>query len=240
MEASVIGDLLPRAHRREHPAVVVPASDRAMSYHDFFTNAYKSGNVLRFLGVRESATVAVEITPAPEPLLAFLGAAQLGAVTTFDPTSEARVTLVPVVEEAAYELPPGSKLAVYGGPPESPATTHWEQEVWSENPGFPETPVDPESPVLRADGVAYSHRDLLAAADDIVDALGLDGDSRLAIRTPLAAPATIVGVIAALLAEATAVVVGDADRTVDADAAIVGDGVEPSEAVTVAAAGLSL
>lgn len=240
MEASVIGDLLPRDRRREQPAIVVPATDREMSYQDFFTNAYKSGNVLRFLGVREAATVAVEITPAPEPLLAFLGAAQLGAVTTFEPTSEARVTLVPVAEEAAYDLPPGAKLAVYGGPPESPATTHWEQEVWSENPGFPETPVDPESPVVRAGGEPYSHRDLLAAGDGVVDALGLDSDSWLAIRTPLAAPATVVGLIAALLAETTLVVVGESDRAVNADAAIVGDNVTPPEAATMPAAGLSL
>jgi len=240
MEASVIGDLLPRDRRREQPAIVVPATDRAMSYHDFFTNAYKSGNVLRFLGVRDGATVAIEATPAPEPFLGFLGAAQLGAVTTFEPTGEARVTLVPVAEEAAYDLPPGSKLAVYGGPPASPATTHWEQEVWSENPGFPETPVDPASTVLRADGEPYSHRALLAAGDDVVDTLGLDGDSRLAIRTPLAAPGTIVGVIAALLAGATLVVVGESDRAVDADVAIVGDGVTPPEASTVAAAALSL
>ena len=240
MEASVIGDLLPRDRRREQSAVVVPASDREMSYHDFFTNAYKSGNVLRFLGVRASATVAIEVTAAPEPFLAFLGAAQLGAQATFEPASEARVTLVPVATEADYDLPPSSKLAVYGGPPESPATTHWEQEVWSENPGFPETPVNPESTVLRADSETYSHRDLLAAGDDVVDALGLDGDSRLAIRTPLATPATAVGVIAALIAEATMVVVGESDRAVDADVAIVGEGVTPPEASTMAAAALSL
>ena len=240
MEASVVGDLLPRARRREQPAVVVPASDREMNYHDFFTNAYKSGNVLRFLGIRASATVAIEATPAPEPFLAFLGAAQLGARATFEPTAEARVTLVPVANEADYDPPPSSKLAVYDGPPESATTTHWEQEVWSENPGFPETDVDPESTVLVADSERYSHRDLLAAAGDVADALALDSDSRLAIRTPLAAPATAVGVTAALLAEATMVVVGESDRVVDAEAAIIGEEVTPPEASTVTAAALSL
>lgn len=240
MEASVVGDLLPRARRREQPAVVLPASDRAMSYQDFFTNAYKAGNVLRFLGVRESATLAVAVTPAPEPFLAFLGAAQLGATTTLDPTAEARVTLVPVDDEAAYDLPPGAKLAVYGGPPESPATTHWEQEVWSENPGFPETQVDPDGPVLLADSVGYSHRELLAAANDIVDALGLDGDSRLAIRVSLSTPATIVGLVAALAAEATAVLVGDSEQAVDADAALVAAGVTAPESVSVSVDSVSL
>ena len=234
MEASVLGDLLPRARRREQPAVAFPTSDRAMSYHDFFTNAYKSGNVLRFLGVRASATVAIEATPAPEPYLAFLGAAQLGAQVTFEPTAEARVQLVPVDRETDYDPAAGTKLAVYGGPPESPATTHWEQEVWSENPGFPETDVDPDSTVLLADGEGYSHRAVLAAADDLVERLDLTGDSRLAIRVSLSTPAAIVGLVAALAAEATAILVGASDRAVDADAALVAAGVTAPESAIVA------
>ena len=234
MEASVIGDLLPRTRRREQPAIVVPASDRTMSYQDFFTNAYKSGNVLRFLGVRASATVAVAVTPVPEPFLAFLGAAQLGAVTTFEPAAESRVTLVPVAEETDYDLPPGSKLAVYGGPPDAPATTHWEQEVWSENPGFPETPVAAESTALRAAGTAYSHRELLAAAADIVDALALEEGERLAIRTSLSTPGAIVGLVAALCAEATAILVGTSTTTVEATAALVDSAVTAPEATAVA------
>ena len=234
MEASVVGDLLPRDRRREQPAVVVPATDRAMSYHDLFTNAYKSGNVLRFLGVRKSATVAVAVTPAPEPFLAFLGAAQLGAVTTFEPTAESRVTLVPVAEEAAYDLPPSSKLAVYGGPPESPSTTHLEQEVWSENPGFPEPSVHPGSAVVCTDAETYGHRELLAAADDVVDALGIDSDSRLAIRVPLSTPAAVVGLVAGLLAEATTILVGPSEGAVGADAALVAAESAAPESQTVA------
>ena len=240
MEASVLGDLLPRARRREQPAVEFPTSDRAMSYHDFFTNAYKSGNVLRFLGVRASATVAIEATPAPEPFLAFLGAAQLGARATFEPTAEPRVRLVPVECETDDDLPAETKLAVYGGPPESPATTHWEQEVWSENPGFPATEVDPDTPVLLTDNKDYSHRELLAAADSVVDALDLDGDSRLAIRVPLSTPAAIVGLVAALTAEATAILVGETDRAVEADAALIAAGATAPESVTVAADSVGL
>ena len=240
MEASVLGDLLPRARRREQPAVEFPTSDRAMSYHDFFTNAYKSGNVLRFLGVRASATVAIEATPAPEPFLAFLGAAQLGAGATFEPTAEPRVRLVPVDRETDDDIPAGTKLAVYGGPPESPATTHWEQEVWSENPGFPATEVDPDTPVLLTDNKDYSHRELLAAADSVVDALDLGGDSRLAIRVPLSTPAAIVGLVAALAAEATAILVGETDRAVEADAALIAAGATAPESVTVAADSVGL
>ena len=242
MEASVIGDLLPRSRRREQPAIVVPTSDRTMSYHDFFTNAYKSGNVLRFLGVRSGRVVAIEPTLAPEPILAFLGAAQLGAQTAFDPTADARLTLVPVDHEDDHSPAAGSKLAVYGGSPASPATTHWEQEVWSENPGFPDTSVDPDSTVVITDNAAYSHRDLLAAATDVVDALALDGDSRLAIRTPLAAPATVVGMIAALCAAATAILLGSSDPAagIDADAALVDSGASSPDSPSLATESLSL
>ena len=221
MNAAVLGDLLARENRRSQPAVVVPAVDREMSYHDFITTAYKSGNVLRYLGLGADATLAVDPTPQPEPLLAFLGAAQLGASTTFDPTADARVRLVPVDDEAEYESTEG-RLAVFGGAPEATATTHWEQEVWSENPAFPPTQVDPESTALVAGDERYSHRRLLKVAEGVVDDLSLEKGSRLAIRTPLSAPETIGGgLVAALLAGATAVFVDDPTTEVDADAALV-------------------
>lgn len=240
MEASVLGDLLPRDRRREQPALIVPDGDREMSYRDFLTTAYKAGNVLRFLGVREGRVVAIDPTPAPEPILAFLGAAQLGAQATFDPTADARVRLVPAADEAEYAADDATKLSVYGGPPSASTTVHWEQQVWSENPGFPATEVDPDSTVLCADGAAYSHRDLLAAADDLVDALALESDDRLAIRTPLSTPAAIVGLVAALAAEATAVLVGDSEQEVDADAALVAAGVTAPESVSVSVESVSL
>jgi len=221
MDVAVLGDLLARDKRRSQPAVVVPAADREMSYHDFITTAYKSGNVLRYLGLGADARLAVDPALRPEPLLAFLGAAQLGATTTFNPTAEARVRLVSVDDEANYESM-GGRLAVFGGSPEATATTHWEQEVWSENPAFPPTQVDPESAVLADADEAYSHRRLLGMAEQVVDELSLKEGSRLAIRTPLSQPETIGGgLVAALLAGATAVFVDDPTTEVDADAALV-------------------
>lgn len=223
MNAAVLGDLLARDERRSQPAVSMPPVDREMSYHDFITTAYKSGNVLRYLGLSADATLAVDPAFRPEPLLALLGAAQIGATTTFDPTADARVRLVSVDDEAEYE-PMEGRLAVFGGTPEATATTHWEQEVWSENPGFPPTEVDPESTVVVADDQQYSHRRLLEMAEQVVDELALERGSRLAIRTPLSAPETIGGgFVAALLAGATAVFVDDSTTAVDADAALVID-----------------
>ena len=221
MDAAVLGDLLARDERRSQPAVSMPPVDREMSYHDFITTAYKSGNVLRYLGLSADATLAVDPEFRPEPLLALLGAAQLGASTTFDPTADARVRLVAVDDEADYESM-GGRLAVFGGSPEATTTTHWEQEVWSENPAFPPTQVDPESTVFVAGDETYSHRRLLTMAEQVIDDLSLQKGSRLAVRTPLAAPETIGGgLVAALAAGATAVFVDDLTTEVDADAAVV-------------------
>ncbi|MFW6382710.1 MAG: acetyl-CoA synthetase [Haloferacaceae archaeon] len=240
MEFSVLGDLLARERRSERPALVVPRLDREMRYHDLLTTAYKAGNALRYLGVSRAATVAVDPTPAPEPILAFLGAAQLGATTTFDPFSEARVTLVPVADEERHVAPPGSTLVVYGGPPSAPATIHWEEAVWSENPGAPRTDVDPDAPAVLADGRTHSHAALLAAADRVVADLGLTASSRLAVRTSLEHPETVLGVLAALAAGAAAVLVAEPTRDVDADAALVEPGVDPPEATWLSTADVAL
>lgn len=238
MEPSVIGDLLARDRRSERPALSIPRLDRTMGYHDLLTTAYKAGNVLRYLGVSDDAVVALDPTPAPEPILAFLGAAQLGATTTFEPRTDSRLTLVAVAEEDSYIPQPGSTLAVYGGPPSSPATTHWEAALWSENPGFPAVDVDPESAALLAGERTYSHRRLLSTAEVVVEDLGLTAASRIAIRTPLSDPRTIAGgLLASLVAGATAVFDdrsgrhGDGSATaLEADAALVAPGVDPPEA----------
>lgn len=240
MDPVVVGDLLARDRRRSQPAVAFPAVDREMSYHDFITTAYKSGNVLRYLGLSSAATLAVDPAPRPESLLAFLGAAQLGASTTFDPTAEARVRLVGVDDEPAYTSAAG-RLAVFGGPPENAATTHWEKAVWSENPAFPPSEVDPESAVLVAGDEPYSHRRVLGIAAEVVDELELTRGSRLAVRTPLSRPETVAGgLVAALLAGATAVFISDSSTAVGAGAALVGDAESTPEPNRVSIAHLSM
>lgn len=230
MAPAVLGELLARERRDSRPALTVFDLDRTIAYREYLTTAYKAGNVLRYLGVSRGSTVAVAPQTAPEPIFAFLGAAQLGAKTTFDPSANARVTLVPVADEDSYSPSPGSNLVVYGGPPRSPRTTHWEAEVWSENPNFPETTVDPDSPALVANETTYSHRDLLETAQNVVEHLELTTDSRLAIRTPLSNPSTIAGgVLASLVAGATAIFVADPAQSVAADCALVAGSSSPPE-----------
>jgi hypothetical protein len=231
----VLGDLVARDRRSSRPAVHVVERDRSISYRDFCTTAYKAGNVLRYLGVREGATVAVAGSPGPQTLWAFYGAAQLGAVTRFlGPTAadagevaDARVLLVPVEEASALDPQPGTKLAAYGGPPTRPTTLHWEKELWSENPAVHPTDVAPSDPLLAAAGETYTHGRLLDAARTVVDRVGIGAEHRVVIRGSLSVPCLVVaGVVAPILAGATVVV--PADGAAAGDVAVV-DG--PGESV---------
>ncbi|UIO98989.1 AMP-binding protein [Halobaculum sp. CBA1158] len=240
-ELSLVGDLVARERRSERPALHAAALDRTYSYFDLCNTACKAGNVLSHVGVREGDRLVVDADPHPQAVFTFLGAALLGAVTEFDSDPgrecDARAVVVPVEREDEFDLPGGSKLVAFGGDPVRPATTHWEEEVWSENPAFPPTFHDPSEPILRGrvgdaagdaagdDGRTYSHADLLAAAGDAVDALDLDADSRVGVRAPLSDPRTVAAGVLAPLAAGGVIALPDGDVSIDATAAVVaGDG----------------
>jgi hypothetical protein len=145
------------------------------------------------------------------------------------------VVLVPVDREAEFDLPPGSNLAVHGGAPSAPGTTHWEQEVWSENPAVHPADVSPADPALATADRRFDHAELLSAARDAVDAASLTADDEVAVRGSLGHPGVVAaGVLAPLLAGAT-VVFPDGDATVDVGVAPGGD-VPESRAVDADAA----
>jgi hypothetical protein len=232
----VLGDVVARERRSERRALRT-AGGRRYSYHDFCTTSYKAGNFLRYLGVRAGDVVGIEPDPLPEPLLTFFGAAQLGAVTRFDPDGAAesgRALVVPVAREADFSPPPGQKLAVYGGSPDGVDVAHWEQEVWSENPAFPPTDVAPEDPVLRDGERTASHADLLGAAASVVAEAGVESGTEVAVRGSLSDPAVVAaGVVAPLLAGGVVVF------PTDEEVCDVGVGAGP-EPVTVAPDDVSL
>ena len=208
---NVLGDVVARERRSPAPALSVSACGRTYSYHDFCTSAYKAGNVLRYLGVDRGDVVAVEGSLPPTPVLACFGAAQLGAAVAFDASpdrvaaGEFRAAVVRHDRETEFDAPPGCSLAVHGGPPDDPAVTHWEQEVWSENPAFPPMPVEPADAALATDGRTLSHAAVLDAAGRAVDAAEIDAGATVAVRGPLTHPGVVaVGVVAPLVAGGTA------------------------------------
>lgn len=184
---------------------------RAYDYRRFRTTARKTGNFFRHLGVRDGATVAVAERPAPEAIFALLGTALLDGTVRFGPPREveARVLVAPADRLDDYRLPPGSQRVSYDGAPTDPAHHHFERGVWSENPGFPATPVDPASPAPAAgDGRALSHADVLAAAREVAGKF--DPDDVVALRAATGEPGAVVaGVVAPLLAGACVLLPGE-------------------------------
>jgi hypothetical protein len=218
----------------------VAPTDRSISYRDFCTTAYKAGNVLRYLGVREGSVVTVAGPVGPQPLWAFYGAAQLGAVTRFVDVGgvdgnqvaadDPRVLLLPVEQEQSPDPGPSTKLAVYGGEPTRATTLHWEKELWSENPAVHPTEVVPSDPVIVAPDGRYTHGEVLDAARATVDRFDLGVDNSVAVRGPLSEPGVVAaGVVAPILAGGT-VVVPDDSREAVADVAVVGSGDAAPEA----------
>jgi len=211
----VLGDLVAR-DRLDADSVLEVVGDppRSYSYRRFATTAWKTGNFLRHLGVREGSTVAVTDDPAPEPLLTLFGAALLGAQVRFDPPAgpDCRVLVAPTPAVSRYDLPPGARHVGYGPRPTDPTVTHFGTDVWSENPAFPETDVvAPEDAVLVTDDGRYTHADLLAAAETVVDRHDLHAGQSVAVRASLAEPGAVVaGVVAPLLVGAT-ILFGDGE-----------------------------
>jgi len=255
----VLDDIVARDRRSDAVALRVDATGREYSYRDFCTTAWKTGHALSHLGVHAGSRVALAPDPAPQPLLTFFGAACLGARVTFDTTAEARAVLVPATSEGDVAARPGRKVVVYGDAPDDPGVTHWERTVWSENPVRPPGERSADEVVLdsaeqrsagnrtgsddgeerRSSGnrtesddagaAAYTHREVLTAAEGVVDAASLDADVSVGLRAPLTDPrAVVAGVIAPLSVGGTVVL---PDGEVDADV-VVGDG-EDERAVRV-------
>ena len=227
-----LGDIVPRDRRTAGLALRARASGRTYSYRDFITTSYKAGNVLRHLGVRPGDGVRIASERVPEPVLTFYGAAQLGAVTHFgaDGQDTPRVTVVPAAREHEFDRPPGHSLTVYNDPPEDPSVTHWETEVWSENPAVHPVAVEGADPLFTAADRTYTHAETLEAATRAVDTAGIDPGTEVALRGPLTEPAVVVaGLVAPVLAGATIVLPDGSDRDATGAAPVAVDG-EPRDA----------
>jgi len=237
MAFRVLGDLVARERRSASPALRAPASGREYDYRRLCTNAWKTGNFLRHLGVRPGRGVAVAADPTPEPVLALFGAALVGGVVHYLPLpdgsgadpGEVRAVVVPVDRLAAVDERPGRERVVYGGPPGEPTVAQFERDVWSENPTEPPDRITPGDPALGAGGHEYDHRRLLEAARAAAERWSLTPGDAVAVRSSLTHPGTVAaGLLAPLLEGGTIVLAGEGTGTRLADVTVAdGDPPEP-------------
>ena len=203
-DPKIVADLVARDRRTSGTALRAEGSGRSSTYREFITTSYKAGNVLRYLGVRAGEEVLIVPATRPETALAFFGAAQLGAVVRFADEIDGeppRVVVAPAEREAEVDLPPGYRLIVYGDRPEAATTTHWETEVWSENPAVHPVEVDPSDPLLVDGARVPTHADALSVAVEFAENAGLGPGVEHVVRGSLADVDTVVsGLLAPILA----------------------------------------
>jgi hypothetical protein len=229
-EFAVLGDCVSRDRRSDRPALRHPASGRAYDWRRFCTTAWKVGNYLRNEGVREGAVVGVAADRVPEPVLTLVGVSMLGATVRFDPPQsgaqgDLKALVVPTDDVDGYDYPAGTRYVAYGTEPDDPSYAYFEQEVWSENPTAPPDIVPPETALLSVDGLTFPHVSVMTAAREVVDYWGLDADTTVAVRGPLAHQGVVAaGVAAPLLAGGEILLPEEEDET--GDCAVLGPGVE--------------
>ncbi|WP_122090730.1 acyl-CoA synthetase family protein [Halalkalicoccus subterraneus] len=223
-----IGEIVARDRRTREPALRAQTGvNLRYDYYQFCTTAHKTGNFFSHRGVRVDSLVAIESEPSGAPLLSLFGAALLGARVRFDLSSEldARLLVAPGEKMEKYDLPAGASRIAYTGDA-SGRIEAFGESVWSENPACP-TPseISPETPLLETESETYTHGELLASAEAVVDRFGIEPGTEVAIRAPLADPGTVIaGVFAPLLAGGVIVFPGPDDI---GDIAV-GQGPEPT------------
>lgn len=208
MDASLIGDLVARDRRSEFTALIDAGIDRVYSYFDFCNTANKAANVLRHVGVRRGDRVLILSAPEPQPILTFFGATQLGSVVLFAetidvPRPEGISAIVhPTTRKDDIETVGSERLISYGDPPEAPNATHWETEVWSENPATvpPNHRSGDTALDTGRDGTQYTHEQVLRSARVVIDRFDVQEGARVALKAPLTDPRTVVaGLVMPLL-----------------------------------------
>lgn len=222
--------LLARERRSERIVLHDATTGREYDARRLLTNAWKTGNFLSHCGVRGGHTVAV-VGRTPEALLGFLGAASLGAIIHFEPSTatDVRALIAPTEDIDEFELPPGGTRIAYGDPPDDAHVEHFERDVWSENPTLAPASVAPADPVLVADGAEFTHAEVLAAAEEAIESVDMKEGETVAVRASLSRPGTVAaGVVAPLLAGA--IITLPDDGTV-ADVAITDDDAPEAKSV---------
>lgn len=214
IDARTLPDVIRRDRRSETPALYATGNqEHVYSYHRFCTIVWQTGNFLRHLGVRDGTTVAIAEDRVPQPVLALFGTALLGGIAWIGAprTVGARAVVAAADDIEEYNLPPGGQRAGYDGEPSDPATYHFEEEVWSENPTQVPREYDPDVAVLSNGDREYTHRELLIPAAEV--ATGISHDDLVAVLAPLSDPRTVAAGLLAPLLVGAAIVLPD-DETI--------------------------
>lgn len=214
-----LGDYLTRERRTDRPALI-DSTGRTYDAHWLLTSAWKAGNFLRHTGVREGITVGID-GDGPLALLSFLGTALLEGRTWFDPPASLvdveslRTLVAPADRLGRYDVSSSTQRVCYGGEPGAPDVHDFDAGLWSENPSFPPTDIDPETPLLvdgdpRNSGRSISHGAAIASARRLAERFDLERGTRVVVRTPFDDPrAVIAGVLAPLVADGVTVLGSD-------------------------------
>lgn len=217
----VLGDLVDRdrAGPGDDRQALRAAGDPPARYThgELRTTARKTGNYLSHHGVGPGRPAGVADEPAAAAVLSLYGTALLGGAVHLGPPTDRQVEVAvlvgPTEDLDAWTLPPGAGRVGWGDRPADPDATLFGRAVWSENPGFPPTPVAPDAAVLLGPDGRVTHRAALEAARRAVERLDLEAGDEVAVRAPLTDPGTVAaGVVAPLLAGGTVVFPGPAER----------------------------
>lgn len=204
---NAFADLVGRDRRNETVACRVGADSHIYTYDRFCTTAWKTGHVLRRLGVHEESVVGVGPAPDPKALLAVVGTGLLGATARLDPPSafDGRALVAPVADVSEFTLPPGGQRVGYGGDPDDPTVAHFEEQVWGENPVLPPEAPGPDARAVIDDVGAATQGELLEAARTVADREDVDSATTVAFRASLSDRRALAGALVPLVTSGTLV-----------------------------------
>lgn len=232
-EIEVLGDLVSRDGVPGDTNTLALRSDGPAggryTYPEFARTARKTGNYLAHHHIGPGRSVGVAGDRRPPALLTLFGTALLGGAVHFEPPAsmEYPCIVTPTERILEWEVGPGTARVAYGEQPTDPEVRHFERVVTSENPGFPTTTVAPEATVLHTTQGSLTHASVLAAAGEAREAVSMDAQTDIVIRSPLEDPGAVAaGVLAPLLAGGT-VVLPDEDTV--GDVAVAGGTAPESE-----------
>lgn len=218
-EYETLKELVAAGREREGNALVVEGRPAPYSYHDLCTNVWKAGNLFTHYGIHADGTLGVVVGSksaefdaedsfgSSEPLLAVLGGGLVGGLVDVSPVEPVDSAVLVAPAHRDIESTRGCTRLAYGGPPTDPDVSHFERDLWSENPIEPPESVAGDREFLQVDGDTWTQSAILSVARAVIETHGMADTTRVVLDAPLTEPgAFVAGVLAPLSVGATIVV----------------------------------